>query len=105
MRLFHRFSAAVALDAQIVGENAATVFVFMAVDAEVLPIRAVGRVVVVIAVSMMDGQQMQSVGFELAGAFGADPAVDGERALAVGLRARACQSAPLLHEIAGGCWC
>src|SRR5262249_60374677 len=61
----------------------------MAVDAQVLPVAAVRRVVVVIAILVVDGEQVQLLALELAGALGADPAVQGERTLAIALLSRA----------------
>ncbi len=75
--------------AEIVGQETAAVLVLVAVDAEVLPVAAVGRIVVMIAVAVMDGQQVQRVRLELAGALRADPSMQGERAFAIALaRAR-----------------
>ena len=50
--------------------------VLVAVDAEVFPVAAVGRVVVVVAVLVVDGQQVQAGRVELPAALGADRAVD-----------------------------
>src|SRR5262249_59905619 len=65
------------------------VLVVVAVDAEVLPVAAVGRVVVVVAVLVVHGEEVQVGALELARTLGADPAVEGERALAIALLARA----------------
>src|SRR3989440_8096421 len=51
----------------------ARVLVLVAIDAEELPVRAVGRVVVVVAVLVMDGQLAQARGGEFARAARADP--------------------------------
>ena len=59
--------------------------VLMAVDAKVLPVAAVRGVVVVVAVLVVDGQQMEVRAVELARTLRADPAVELERALAVAL--------------------
>lgn len=48
----------------------------MAMDAEVLPVRAVGRVVVAVAVLVVDSQDVPVLLFELTAAFGADQSVD-----------------------------
>jgi len=58
------------------------VLVPVAVDAEVLPVAAVGRVVVAVAVLSVDGQQVEIRAVELARALGADPAVERARARA-----------------------
>lgn len=58
-------------------------FVIVAENTEVFPITAVSGIIVVIAVLMVNGQQMQSGELNLASAFGADPTVQFERALAV----------------------
>ena len=51
-------------------------FIFMAVDAEVLPVRPVRRVVVAVTVFVMDGQELPVLLIELPAAFGADHAMD-----------------------------
>jgi len=54
----------------------AAMFVFMAIDTEVFPVASVGRVVVMVVVLVMYGQQMHiSVG-ELTAAASAYPGVD-----------------------------
>ena len=55
-------------------------FVVVAIGTEVLPVAAVGRIVGVVAVLVVDGQQVEVVLLELAAALGADPAVQLERA-------------------------
>ena len=57
--------------------------VFMAVNAEILPVAPVGGIIGRIAVFVMNGQQLQSGAIELAAAFGADPAMDGKGACAI----------------------
>src|SRR5207253_1679048 len=69
--------------AEIVAEDPARVLRLVTFGAEILPIAAVGRVVVVIAVLVVDGQQVQVLLVELASAAGADPTVKRERAGAV----------------------
>jgi len=59
------------------------VFVIMAEDAQVLPITAVGRVVIMVAVFVVNGQQVEIGEFELAGTLSANPAVQLEGTLAV----------------------
>ena len=51
------------------------VLVVMAIDAQVFPITPVLRVVVMVAVAVVYGQQMQRVAIEFPSALGADPAV------------------------------
>ena len=51
----------------------------MTMGAEVLPVRAIGRVVVMIAVLVMDSQQVEAGRIKLAAAFGADRAMDLQR--------------------------
>lgn len=97
------------LTAQIVRQNSAAVFVFVTVDAEIFPIGAVGWIVVVVAVAMVNSQQVQGIGLELAGAFGADPTVKSERTFAIPVGAGQGESASLLHDAAGRgrgrpCW-
>src|SRR5258708_6274672 len=55
------------------------VLVVVAVQAEQLPVAAVGRVVVVIVVAVMDGQLAQVGSREFAAAAAADPRIDLER--------------------------
>ena len=75
---------------QILGQQVAAVLRLVAVDAQILPVAAVGRIVPVIAVLVVDGEQMERGAIELARALGADPAVQDERALAIA-------EAPLAH--------
>src|SRR5262245_9310065 len=77
------------LAGQVVAEEARRVLGVVAVDAEVLPVAAVGGVVVVVAVLVVDGEQVEVRGLEVASALGAHPAVQLERALAVALTPRA----------------
>ena len=51
-------------------------FVVMAVNAEVFPIRSVGRVIQVISVFVVNGQEMSCLFVEFSSAFGADEAMD-----------------------------
>src|SRR5438105_12568176 len=59
----------------------------MTVHAEQLPVAAVGRVVVVVAVLVVHRELAQPLAAELARAAAADPRQDLQRLLAVGLRA------------------
>jgi hypothetical protein len=63
------------------------VFVVMAIDAQQLPVAAIGRVVIVIVVTVMHGEFLQIFTRELALAASTDPRVELERLLAVGLLA------------------
>src|SRR5688572_32512427 len=67
----------------------ARVLVLVAVDAQQLPVRAVGRVVVVVAVDVVHGELAQPRGGEFARAAGADPGQELQRLLAVVRIARA----------------
>ena len=58
-------------------------FVVVAVDAEVLPVAAIGRVVVMVAVFVVHGEQVQGIEFELARTLGTDPPMLLQRALAI----------------------
>src|SRR5262245_17671517 len=60
---------------EVVSQQLAAVLILVAVHAEVLPVAPVGRVVVVIAVLVVHGQEVQRVGIELARAFRTNPAV------------------------------
>ena len=57
--------------------------IVMAVDAEVFPVAAVLGVVMVIAVLVVDGQEVQVFTLKFTAALGADPAVDLEGLFAV----------------------
>src|SRR5690606_30892582 len=63
------------------------VLVVMAVHAQQLPVAAVGRVVVVVVVAVVDRQFLHVGAGELAGAAATDPRVHLERPLAVSLLA------------------
>jgi hypothetical protein len=63
---------------QIIGKNAPAVLILMAVDAEIFPVGAVRRIVLAIAVLMMDCQQMPVLRAELSSAFGTDEAVNSQ---------------------------
>ena len=65
----------------------ARVLVLVAVNTEQLPVAAVGRVVVVVAVLVVNRELTQALGAELTRAAPADPRQDLERLLAVGARA------------------
>ena len=73
------------------------VFVVMAVQAQQLPVAAIGRVVVVIVVPVMNGQLAKVGAFELTRAATADPRIDLERLLSVTLFALCSSTACLGH--------
>jgi hypothetical protein len=58
-------------------------FIIMAVDTEIFPVGAIGRVVVVIAVSMVDSEEVSVCIIKLTGTLGADQTMDTERLLSV----------------------
>ena len=68
---------------EVISQEAAAVLVFMAVDAEILPVATIRGIVAGIAVFVMDGQQFQIRAIELASAFGAYPAMDRQGARAI----------------------
>ena len=53
-----------------------TMLIVMAMDTEVLPVRAIRRVVVAVAVFVVDSKDVPVLLFELTAAFGAYQAVD-----------------------------
>ena len=57
--------------------------VFMAIDAEIFPVRSVGRIIVVIPVFVVNGQEMPVIEIELPPALGTDESVDLERLLPI----------------------
>ena len=61
---------------QIIGKQSPAVLIIMAIDTKVLPVGAVCRVVLVIAVFVMHCEQMTVLGVEFSAAFGADEAMD-----------------------------
>jgi uncharacterized protein Smg (DUF494 family) len=60
---------------QIIAEKRACVLVVVAVDAEVFPVAPVRWVVLMVAVFVVDGQEVEVVKLEFPAAFGADPAM------------------------------
>src|SRR2546423_11439639 len=82
-RFFRRLSA------EIVAEKPLGVLGLVALGAEVLPVAPVRRVVVVVAVLVVDGEQVKVLLVELARAARADPTVQRQRARAVVEPARA----------------
>src|SRR6266567_1541148 len=83
---------------QVVGQDGAAVLVVVAVGAEVLPVAPVGRIVVVVAVPVVDGEELEVVLIELPAALGADPAMELERALPVVFVARLLRLHPA-HQL------
>lgn len=57
--------------------------IFMAISAEILPVAPIGRVVVMISVLVMDGQQMTVRLIEFPSASRADEPMEGQRSFAV----------------------
>ena len=74
---------------EIIPEQATAVLVVVAIDAEVFPVAAVRRVVVVVAVLVVHGEQVEIRRVELTCALGANPAVDFQRAGAITVLASA----------------
>src|ERR1043166_3908570 len=86
------------LTAEVIGQDAAAMLVLVAVRAEVLPIAAVGRIVVVVAVFVVHREQMQVGLIELARALCANPSVDLQRPGAIALQAGLGHRARLAYE-------
>ena len=74
------------------------VFVIVAVQAQQFPVAAVGRIVVVIVIPVVNGQFSQVGARELAGAAPADPGIDLQRLLPVAELARLGRSAGFRHD-------
>jgi hypothetical protein len=68
---------------QIGTEEVPRMFVFVAIDAEIFPVGAVGGVVEVVAVLVVHGQKMSVLMVKLSPAFRADEAVNLQRTLSV----------------------
>ena len=62
--------------AEILTQQAATVLIVVAMVADIFPVGTIGRVVMVVAVLVMDGEMVQVGSFKLAAALGADPAMN-----------------------------
>jgi hypothetical protein len=69
--------------AEIITQTLAVVLIVVAVNAEILPVGAVGGVILGIAILMMHRQELPVAVIELSAAFGANHPVDFQRALAV----------------------
>lgn len=76
-----RFGLRVVLGAERL--HGTCVLVLVTVDAEILPIAAIRRVVIVVVIAMMHGQLVQILTRELTAAACADPAMQLQRLLAV----------------------
>jgi len=70
----------------------------VAVDAEILPVAAVRWIVLVMAVLVVHGEQVQAGRVKLPRTLGSDPAVEGERALAVPFAPGSGRGLRLPHE-------
>ena len=68
---------------QVFSKQFTGVFVVVAVDAEVFPIRPVGRIVQVISVFVMNRQEMSRLFIKLSPTLGADEAMNLERAFSI----------------------
>jgi hypothetical protein len=64
--------------AEIVAQHPLLVFLIMAVDAEVFPVGAVGRIVVVVAVFVVNGEEVPVRIIKFTCTLGADKTVDAE---------------------------
>ena len=58
-------------------------FVIVAINTQVFPVGSIGRVVQVIAVFVVDGQEMPGLFVKFSSAFGADQAMDLEGAFSI----------------------
>ena len=58
-------------------------FLIMAVDTEIFPVGAVRRIIVVVAVFMVNGEEVSVRIIKFTGALGADETVDTERLFSV----------------------
>ena len=74
------------LRGQIVPEYSSTVLIVVAVDAQVFPIRAIGGIVVVIPIFMMDGEQTFIGLVELSATLRANQPVNLQGLFPVGVR-------------------
>ncbi|HUO76656.1 MAG TPA: hypothetical protein VMU21_03680 [Thermodesulfovibrionales bacterium] len=57
--------------------------IIVTIDTEVFPVGTVGRIISVVAVFVMNGQEMAVLVFELPSAFGTDEAVQFKRLLPI----------------------
>jgi hypothetical protein len=64
---------------EVVTQKPTTMLIIMTMIADILPIGAIGRIIIMIAILMMYGQLMQIGRVELTGALGTDPAMQLER--------------------------
>jgi hypothetical protein len=91
-------SPSIPVTAEIAAETPPAVLVLVAVDAEVLPVRAVGRVVVMIAVPVVNGEKVPVLFLELPSALGTDEPVNSQGLCAVAV-IRSLLSPHLTHKI------
>lgn len=75
--------ASLVIAAQVVGKHLTAVLRVVAIDAEVLPVATVGRVVVMIPIPVVYREKVKVRSFELARAAGTDPAMHCEGAFTV----------------------
>lgn len=61
---------------QVISEKPPAVLVVMTINTEILPVGAVGRVVIMIPVLMVHGKKIPVFEIEFSPAFGADQAMD-----------------------------
>ena len=68
---------------EILSKEFAGVFIIMAINAEIFPVRSIGRVIQVISVFVVDRQEMRCLFVEFPPTLGADEAMDFERAFSI----------------------
>lgn len=61
---------------QIISEESPAVLIFMTINTEVLPVRAIRRVVIMIPILMVHSEKVPVFEIKLSPAFGTDQAVD-----------------------------
>jgi len=73
---------------QIISKGAAAVLVIVAVFAEVFPVGTISRIIVMVAIFVMNCKLIKVACFELPPAFGANPSMQLERFFPITLLAR-----------------
>lgn len=68
---------------QVIAKEPAAVFIFMAVNTEILPVASIGRIVVVISVPVVNRQQMSVGRIKGPAALGTDQSMDGQRSFPI----------------------
>ena len=68
---------------QVIAEELSTVFVIVTVNTKILPVRPIRRVIHVVSIFMMDGQEMPRLIIKLSSTFGADETVYLQRAFPI----------------------